>query len=843
MPLLGLCGLWLLAWLCVATATLLAEQRLGRRFGVPVSIGDLSLGWVSHEVEDIRFGGPGLAMDLHIADVQVRAPVAELLRSGRRGLGAVRVRGVSGSVDVSRLAPPIIPDRPSATPSSSPGKAGPRWIPTLVVKDVQVVVRDRSGPWLSFALAHAGVSPKGAQLEDGRLTLLEHAAQLAIADVSLGASVADGHPRLEAGRIGQVTLRLLRDGGAPLSLARTRAAVLELRSAFLPKRVVDAPLSEPPQTPTPPVVAGPPSAVAAMLHGAPSVVAGLSIGGERNVPGVAVAGDSVQGKVPAKVALPFLRLLGEDALVEVESARVELAENGRIEPLLSQAEIRVAMEGDGRVASQGSGTAIGGGHIAWDFQLGADPFELSGDLDVETLPLRLLASAVPQVPWHEPDRGHINARLRLRTTGVGLVSWDGEFSLTDAAVFSARIAPEPVTGVRVALQGKGALRPLSRRIEVTDGQLSIGDAHLNVSGAAALNASEYHLSLDARLPETSCEAAVKAIPAALLGELQSLHLGGTLAGSVHFYLDSEALEQTELKVDVKDRCHFAVVPEAMRLRRFRAPFLHEVEEPDGSTFSFVTGPGTDEYTYLEDISPYLVHAVLAHEDTRFFTHGGFSPFHIRNAIVRNLQEGRYVVGASTISMQLVKNILLHREKTMSRKLQEVLLTWYLERELPKRDILELYLNVIEYGPSIYGIRHAASHYFKRLPAELSPAEATFFATILPSPKKRHAYYERGALSPSWQGKMRSLLVRLGARGSYDEEAVAYGLAEVDDFRFVKDGQGVEPRILLGTTEPLPYQQGYWVGDDLDLTNTNTNTNSNPFLHPGFGLPLEGLSGE
>ena len=125
---------------------------------------------------------------------------------------------------------------------------------------------------------------------------------------------------------------------------------------------------------------------------------------------------------------------------------------------------------------------------------------------------------------------------------------------------------------------------------------------------------------------------------------------------------------------------------------------------------------------MEDISPYFVHAVLAHEDAGFFSHHGFSEMHIRSALIRNLQEGRYVVGASTITMQLVKNVFLHREKTLARKIQEVLLTWWIERVMPKRDILELYLNVIEYGPGIYGIRRGARHYFNRLPAQLSPAE-------------------------------------------------------------------------------------------------------------------------
>ena len=213
-----------------------------------------------------------------------------------------------------------------------------------------------------------------------------------------------------------------------------------------------------------------------------------------------------------------------------------------------------------------------------------------------------------------------------------------------------------------------------------------------------------------------------------------------------------------------------------------------------------------------------MHAVLAHEDAGFFSHHGFSLRHIRDALVRNLKEGRYVVGASTITMQLVKNVFLHREKTLARKIQEVLLTWWIERVMEKRDIIELYLNVIEYGPGMYGIRNGAQHYFNRLPSQLSPAESVYLATILPNPKRYHAYFERGALTPSWVAQMRQMLIRLRERGSYSQEATDYGLHEVEDFHFHPEGTVVPPRQLPGGAAPLPYLealsgQAGWGDDD------------------------------
>jgi len=336
-----------------------------------------------------------------------------------------------------------------------------------------------------------------------------------------------------------------------------------------------------------------------------------------------------------------------------------------------------------------------------------------------------------------------------------------------------------------------------------------------LSGAIEWAPEHYVFDLDAHLPSTSCDDAIHAIGADLLGELDLAKWRGKIAGRIRAQIDSRDLAATVLELDVKDQCEFTTVPAMADLRRFRQPFTHTVLEPDGSTFEMETGPGTPHWTYLEDVSPFFVHAVLAHEDAQFFAHHGFSPAHIRNALARNLEEGRYVVGASTISMQLVKNVFLRREKTLARKIQEVLLTWWIERVLDKRDILELYLNVIEYGPSVYGVREAARHYFNRLPSQLSPAEAVYLSTILPNPKRYHGHFERGSLSPTWVDRMRKILARMRARGWYSTEAVEYGLSELESFRFVPEGTVTAPREVPGTTAPLPYMHDFHGSWDWD----------------------------
>src|SRR5438046_465396 len=130
-------------------------------------------------------------------------------------------------------------------------------------------------------------------------------------------------------------------------------------------------------------------------------------------------------------------------------------------------------------------------------------------------------------------------------------------------------------------------------------------------------------------------------------------------------------------------------------------------------------------------------AVLTTEDGAFRRHHGFDQEAIKNSIRENLRKRRFVRGASTISMQLAKNLYLDRSKNLARKLEEAILTMYLEQELTKDQLLELYLNVVEFGPMVYGIGPAARHYFNAAASELSLSQALYISSIMPNPKNQY----------------------------------------------------------------------------------------------------------
>ncbi len=144
-----------------------------------------------------------------------------------------------------------------------------------------------------------------------------------------------------------------------------------------------------------------------------------------------------------------------------------------------------------------------------------------------------------------------------------------------------------------------------------------------------------------------------------------------------------------------------------------------------------------QWTPYADISSGVKRAVLVAEDINFFAHHGFDVTEMQYALEDALDDGEVPRGASTITQQLAKNLWLSASRNPLRKVKEAILTWQLERRLGKQRILELYLNVVELGPGIYGVEAAARHYFGKSAADLNDDEAAQLAASLPNPTRWH----------------------------------------------------------------------------------------------------------
>ena len=183
---------------------------------------------------------------------------------------------------------------------------------------------------------------------------------------------------------------------------------------------------------------------------------------------------------------------------------------------------------------------------------------------------------------------------------------------------------------------------------------------------------------------------------------------------------------------------------------------------------FVVGPRNPRWTPYGAIPSALKKAVVASEDANFYTHEGVDYEAIREAIKADWRKGKFVRGGSTITQQLAKNLFLTRERTLIRKVKEIVLARRMDDALSKARILELYLNVVELGPMVYGIGHAAHYYFGKGPSALTVRECAFLASMLPGPKVYNPYRKMDRVMKRSDRILRRMVAaRMISREEYD----------------------------------------------------------------------------
>jgi len=227
-----------------------------------------------------------------------------------------------------------------------------------------------------------------------------------------------------------------------------------------------------------------------------------------------------------------------------------------------------------------------------------------------------------------------------------------------------------------------------------------------------------------------CKDLIQAIPEGMASGLVGFEAAGSVSASVKVVKS----KSVSVKASLKNGCKFTKWPESMSPAALRKKFMRTVYGPEGQPIRLESGPGSKGWTAYGRMSKFLTASIQATEDPGFFRHHGIDMSAVENSIQQDMEAGRFVRGASTVSMQLAKNLWLNRVKTASRKIQEAFLTTYLEQVLTKEEILCLYFNVVEFGPGIYGIGPAADRFFKTLPENLSLGQSLFLASVLPRPK-------------------------------------------------------------------------------------------------------------
>jgi len=365
----------------------------------------------------------------------------------------------------------------------------------------------------------------------------------------------------------------------------------------------------------------------------------------------------------------------------------------------------------------------------------------------------------------------------------------GSWSLENLALRVERLASDAILVPRVSARGTLRAAVDGSSFELEGGELTIGQARFDGRVQIARQDGKVLVDSGLRAPLVSCQALLDSAPRALLGAVADMQWSGTFSLDAAVRADSSALGKMGVVWKFDNGCRVTAVPAPLDPERFRGPFSLEVVGADGALQTLEFGPGTASFVHMDDISPYMEAALLVTEDGRFFKHDGFDDRAIESAIVDNVRAGTFVRGASTLSMQLAKNLYLSRTKTLSRKLQEAALTMLLEQNFSKRELLELYLNVVEFGPGIYGVGPAASYYFGQTARDLSPAQAFFLASLLPAPTVQH-FAADGRLSASRLRHVQSLLRISHQRGRLSADELARALLEEPRFG-VKESRAAE----------------------------------------------------
>ncbi|MGA0556857.1 transglycosylase domain-containing protein [Larkinella sp. VNQ87] len=266
-------------------------------------------------------------------------------------------------------------------------------------------------------------------------------------------------------------------------------------------------------------------------------------------------------------------------------------------------------------------------------------------------------------------------------------------------------------------------------------------------------------------------------PQGLFESLEGMKVAGTLKYDAVLHLDSALPDSVEFSSGLTPNGFKILQFGKEDFSRINRSFEHEVYEKDKLVRKFIVGPENPDFTPLNQISPHLRNAILTAEDYNFFTHKGFNEKAFRVSIATNFKTKKFKRGASTISMQFVKNAFLNRNKTLSRKVEEILIVWLIENQriISKERMYEVYLNFIEWGRNIYGIGEASRYYFGKSPSNLDIGESILLSYVVPSPKATLSrFYPDGSVKTYVRGYFRLIGRIMASRGLIPYDTTAYG---------------------------------------------------------------------
>lgn len=361
------------------------------------------------------------------------------------------------------------------------------------------------------------------------------------------------------------------------------------------------------------------------------------------------------------------------------------------------------------------------------------------------------------------------------------VCLNGQTGITGLHLFHTALSPDTIRLERGTLDYRLNFQPQVIELDSSSTiRLNLLSFHPYIRLAHQDNDSlpplaHWHATASINKPWFPAQELFGSLPKGLFSVLEGIKTEGLLDYHGSIDVDFACLDSLKLTSSLQSKNFRITRQGAVNLAKMNEEFEYTAYEEGLPVRTFPVGPSWEHFTPLDKIPTVLQMAVMQSEDGAFFYHQGFLIDALREALIQDLKERRFARGGSTISMQLVKNVFLNRKKNITRKLEEALIVWLIEsqRLTSKERMFEVYLNIAEWGPLVYGIGEASAFYFSKRPSELTVEESIFLASLIPHPKTfRHSFDDNGQLRESLSGYFSLIAERLAKKGIITEEEAA-----------------------------------------------------------------------
>ena len=367
----------------------------------------------------------------------------------------------------------------------------------------------------------------------------------------------------------------------------------------------------------------------------------------------------------------------------------------------------------------------------------------------------------------------------------------GQLDAVNVGIDWWRLSPRPIDGLNFSATLNGSADAKAHEIKLSVDPLKVGEASAKVLIEATHIGPKAVIHARFELPKQDCAKLAAAIPASLVPTIGVITAKGELAADVDLSVPLATPYKSKFDANLDDMGCTAVHFEHVDLAELRGPFARPVNESGTILEDQLIGPKSEAWVALADLPAWVPYTMMATEDAAFYHHRGLRLGLLSRAIKMNLDYGRFVYGGSTLTQQLVKNLYLTRDKYLGRKFEELLIVWHMERTLgltpeelvaddgsnvippgtddgelgdpgvrTKDRILELYCNIVEFAPHLYGVERAAQTYFGRSATTLTPLEVAFLAANKPHPRVGFRLFETRKWTDWWQERMVGILKKM-----------------------------------------------------------------------------------